>query len=430
MKKIYLLFAAAVMLTACGDDAASSAPENVNGSSTTELSSATDLEKSSDSKINSNISSSSTYKEPEDSDHFVDARDGRKYKIAHLFSQSWMAENLKYEDGESTCIYWNPENCEEYGRFYTWEGATKACPEGWRMPTQKDWNLISKETWRAGYYEYTGFLTATSGVDSMGTYGFGARFTGIDTVGTDSLGKDGWVGLNYSVDYWVAGEFNDEYGFGVEMNMTNGSPSFLFNDRHALPNKKYRLPVRCIKETEGSMTDSRDGQTYRTIAIGNQVWIGENLNYKTDSSRTRTGEENNPHKYGQLYSYNDAEKVCPSGWHLPTVEEWQPLINLVDDNAASARLTLKSSEGWSNEYIREDDYGFTAYPSGYINDFGGLEINGKTFLEYDDNALMWAKTPEQNKNKSAIMISDNFFDAEAIENEPTYNFYSVRCIRD
>ena len=178
------------------------------------------------------------------------------------------------------------------------------------------------------------------------------------------------------------------------------------------------------------MTDSRDGQTYRTIAIGNQVWIGENLNYKTDSSRTRTGEENNPHKYGQLYSYNDAEKVCPSGWHLPTVEEWQPLINLVDDNAASARLTLKSSEGWSNKYIREDDYGFTAYPSGYINDFGGLEINGKTFLEYDDNALMWAKTPEQNKNKSAIMISDNFFDAEAIENEPTYNFYSVRCIRD
>lgn len=443
MNRWLIFLASTLFLVACGDDNSSSAPVSDNGNSDTavsssdihddELSSAADsLKSSSSSTVNSldeSVSSSSKAKEPVDPDHFVDSRDGRTYKVAHIFTQSWMAENLNYDDGESTCIYWNPENCEDYGRFYTWESAMKSCPEGWRLPTRKDWMLIDKETWRAGYYEYTGFLTSSKGLDGAGLYGFGAHFTGIDTVGTDTLGEEGWRGLNYSVYFWVGEELDENHAAAVEMNKTNSSPTFLFSDMFALPSKSYRLPVRCIKETEGTMKDSRDGQTYRTIVIGNQVWMGENLNYKTDSSRTLTGEEKNPHRYGQLYTYSDAEKVCPSGWHLPSAEEWQPLLDLVDDFALRARLTLKSAEGW-DEYTHEDDYGFTAYPSGSIHDFGGMEIDGSTFLEYNDRAVMWVMTPEYNEKKTTLIISDHLFGDAELGEGGKFDFNSVRCILD
>ena len=113
----------------------------------------------------------------------------------------------------------------------------------------------------------------------------------------------------------------------------------------------------CEKKTEiGTMTDSRDGQTYRTVKIGEQVWMAENLNFKTDSSWCYNDEESNCQKYGRLYSWNAAKSACPADWHLPSKAEFETLFRAVggtqdkenEKKWMGAGTKLKSTSGWES----------------------------------------------------------------------------------
>lgn len=79
---------------------------------------------------------------------FIDSRDDQTYttvtyQIRHsedsILEVTWMAENLKFRIDDSFCLENKDENCEKYGRYYTWYAATNACPEGWRLPSDEDW---------------------------------------------------------------------------------------------------------------------------------------------------------------------------------------------------------------------------------------------------------------------------------------------------
>ncbi|MDR0516570.1 MAG: hypothetical protein LBH25_05940 [Fibromonadaceae bacterium] len=145
------------------------------------------------------------------------------------------------------------------------------------------------------------------------------------------------------------------------------------------------------------LTDSRDGNKYRIVKIGTQIWMAENLNYKTEGSKcygegeTETkyipaqgkyknipgygtyednvakysGEEIQSYckKYGRLYDWNEAKKSCPGGWHLPNNGEWETLIDFAGGEVFSKKFRAKSWNSGTN------DFGFSALPGGqYVNE--------------------------------------------------------------
>ena len=79
----------------------------------------------------------------------------------------------------------------------------------------------------------------------------------------------------------------------------------------------------------GEMIDERDGQVYKTVVIGEQTWMAENLNFETESSYCYNDSAKYCDKYGRLYTWESAKNVCPTDWHLPTQTEWSSLLSTV-----------------------------------------------------------------------------------------------------
>jgi uncharacterized protein (TIGR02145 family) len=128
----------------------------------------------------------------------------------------------------------------------------------------------------------------------------------------------------------------------------------------------------------GTFTDTRDGQTYKTVKIGKQTWMAQNLNYKTPRNAQRDfiyshcyeNKKSNCKKYGRLYNRSAARTVCPAGWKLPDTADWRTLVTTAG-GPKTAGKKLKSISGW-NDYEGKsgngtNDFGFSAIPSGYNN---------------------------------------------------------------
>ena len=126
-------------------------------------------------------------------------------------------------------------------------------------------------------------------------------------------------------------------------------------------------------------TDSRDGQAYNTVQIGDQCWMKENLNYETSNSWCYNNNFENCVVYGRLYNWDAAMGACPTGWHIPTDDEWKILEGTVDSQypvgdpiwnntgwrGYDAGEKLKSTTGWYSNGNGTNDFGFTALSGGY-----------------------------------------------------------------
>ena len=132
----------------------------------------------------------------------------------------------------------------------------------------------------------------------------------------------------------------------------------------------------------GTLTDTRDGQTYRTVKIGELVWMAENLNYKVEDSYCYNDEDGNCDKYGRLYTWNAAVAACPSGWHLPTSYEYRMLIDAVGGERMAVK-TLASTKGWQGDANGSDVYTFTMLP-------GGFSDSGPSYQGEGEVATFWS----------------------------------------
>ena len=107
------------------------------------------------------------------------------------------------------------------------------------------------------------------------------------------------------------------------------------------------LAVSGFAETQGTLVDKRDGKKYKTVKIGDQTWMAENLNYEVQDSYCYNDDESNCKKHGRLYSWKAALYACPVGWHLPGNIDFKTLYESVGGKQVAGKK-LKSKEGWNN----------------------------------------------------------------------------------
>jgi len=188
-----------------------------------------------------------------------------------------------------------------------------------------------------------------------------------------------------------------------------------------------------------SMTDN-GGRTYKTVVIGTQTWMAENLNYDDPDNDTDLCYDKDPAnctKYGRLYDWETAMAVCPSGWRIPSDVDWNILMKFVNpscsdnDDCNGAGTALKATSGWKGgdnwSGNGQDVYGFSALPGGQGESYGyGNFINvgdiGYWWSDYaPDDGNSYAYTREIGSEKNRVYWSPY---------DKRIKLNSVRCLKD
>lgn len=140
----------------------------------------------------------------------------------------------------------------------------------------------------------------------------------------------------------------------------------------------------------GSFTDSRDGQIYKTVKIGDQVWLAENLRFKCDKSFAPDEDEKNVARYGYLYEWSTVYNVAPEGWHVPTKADMKKFQKFLEDNGYGGieGITLNSSDWVADtegpeKVTGKDTLGFGFLPAGK-GETGWQDEDGNPVVQYSD----------------------------------------------
>lgn len=223
------------------------------------------------------------------------------------------------------------------------------------------------------------------------------------------------------------------------------------------------LDMACIdsKWSADWMKDSRDGQIYRIVKIGSQVWMAENLNYEYNEGGAKSScydnEPVNCMDYGRLYTWSAAmdsaavfsetgkgcgmvelglssdcsitlaqsitavvRGVCPEGWHLPNNADWDSLWVAIGGES-TAGVKLKYHDQWGDYGNGKDDYGFSVLPA------GGVQLG--TYAYKGKYAYFWTST--QKGSSDAYYKHFGYTESDVKEfDSRKFAGYSVRCVRD
>jgi uncharacterized protein (TIGR02145 family) len=167
-------------------------------------------------------------------------------------------------------------------------------------------------------------------------------------------------------------------------------------------------------------------QTYKTVVIGRQTWMAENLNYEAEGSKCYDDDPSNCATYGRLYDWETAMTVCPSGWHLPSQAEWNTLSSYVKatSNCSDCDATkLKATHGWVS-YNSTDEYGFSALPGGWCRSDGLFDVIGY-------NGYWWVASEYDNHNAYVKYLYHNDINEKQSWYQNNKSFlFSVRCLLD
>ncbi|MCD4726645.1 MAG: hypothetical protein K8R46_03215, partial [Pirellulales bacterium] len=174
----------------------------------------------------------------------------------------------------------------------------------------------------------------------------------------------------------------------------------------------------------GTFTDPRDGQTYNTVEIGSQTWFAENLNYVTTNSWEYDNSSANGDVYGRLYTWEAALTACPSGWHLPSDDEWTTLTDFLGGTGvAGGKMKEAGTSHWNSPNTgATNSSGFTALPGGYRGSSGSFGYLGRY-------GYWWSSTEYSGAGAWARHLTYGYGRVRRYGYDKAGGF-SVRCLKD
>ena len=405
----------------------------------------------------------------------LDVRDSQVYRTVKIDTLTWMADNLNLEysqgSAKSYCYDNDTLNCRKYGRLYTWSAAMDSaaiysddgygcgyrascgyldrvqgiCPDGWRLPTDDE--LYDFKQYGAAAIQARGFKNWPDATNKTG-------FSVIPSGLRNEKGRYEYLG-EYAYIWSKQTTFSNYRlrvsDINVNVDNVTDNPS---------------MSVRCVNDGKsryvipyGTMKDERDGQEYKTVKIGKQRWMAQNLNLKYDCSSLsekkcfvvtpHNGDKKElPAEYGKLYSWfvamdyaavyskdskacnsdnqdtvcikedSQVRGICPKGWHLPSVLEWEDLIKYVGEDAHQLQMRKLSSWSTATNY-----YGFSALPANYWQYPDTYDI-----VEENSSTFYWTSS-EYHTNGAAYraILKTNVLN---VGWEHTSYAFSVRCIEN
>jgi uncharacterized protein (TIGR02145 family) len=192
--------------------------------------------------------------------------------------------------------------------------------------------------------------------------------------------------------------------------------------------------VSSIGQVTGTLKDARDGKIYKTVKIGTQTWMAENLAWKTGNGCfAYDNNESNVKTYGYLYNWETAANACPSGWHLPSEKEWAMLTTyLGGDSIAHIELKETGQSHWKEaDSSVTNKSGFSAIPGGLYND---NSFKHRIDFQYIGNyAYWWGATTEPgegNNLNACFRTLGDYYKNEKLDYASKSRGSSVRCIKD
>ncbi len=270
---------------------------------------------------------------------------------------------------------------------------------------------ISGNTMTFSDYE----LTRQSGVTIGGTGG-----SSSSVGGSSSSAQSG--GSSSSVD-------GSSSSVQSSSSSTQSSSSSVLSSSSEISSSSSSAPfVSCPNPNISYGSVTYEGQEYRTVDIGDQVWFAENLNYTASGECGFYQNTNYREIFGCLYSYDAAQSVCPTGWHLPSQAEWNKLLSYVKGSSK-----LRATCGWDNSTTYSngtDDYGFSALPGGEASSrnciYGcNAGISGSWWSSTRVNTGSVWDDPRAYCYNGNALIYPNI----ASTDHGTY-YRSVRCVKD
>ena len=436
--------------------------------------------------------------------------DRQEYETVQIGTQCWTKTNLrttKKADGgdiadggsntsETEPYYYDNSSSSiplaERGYLYNWAAAMVACPTGWHLPSDAEWNTmeatVSGSEWQTSYETANGNYrgshagklaggdkwetSSTSG--TPGDYGNADRnVSGFSAVPAGSCNGSSFYNAGNVAYFWNATQSASNTSRAYDRVLYYDNVGVFRNDGNT---KNYGLSVRCLKDASGDepgggggggsetftcgvdkmiIGEGADRQEYETVQIGTQCWTKTNLRTtkKADGGDIADGGSNysytEPYYYdyssssiplaerGYLYNWAAANVVCPVGWHLPSDAEWMALeqpLTTMDVSGTGWRGDhagkLAGGSSWQSS-SEANAPGNMSYSERNASGFGAVPAGDwlNGFYDAGNNAYFWSSTELGSVHAWGRYLNYNYADVKRLNDTKSFGF-SVRCLRD
>lgn len=278
--------------------------------------------------------------------------------------------------------------------------------------------------------------------------------------GQDSITKKGicWATKeNPSVDDFKAEFGSGKAKFSCEIKGLSSNTTY-YARAYATNRAGTGYGKTIVIKTRHSILTDIDGNTYYTVKIGEQIWMAENLKvthfrngepipfisnndewYSFSSLKKgcwcypENSAENNE-VYGKFYNFfalTDSRNICPTGWHVPTKDEWTKLVASVGGSSiAGVKMKEANNTRWGqSDMVADNSSGFTGIPSGsrlFNGLFNGISIMEGNWWSATETMSVYGYAPEA----FAIRLGNGNENIIYQEHTPEGDGYCVRCIKD